>query len=49
MRHRGSLIGGTTSLSVFPDLGFVIAAMSNITQSDRVDPFALQVAAAFAR
>jgi CubicO group peptidase (beta-lactamase class C family) len=47
LRHRGSLIGGAASLSVFPDLGLVVAAMANVTQSERVDPFALQVAGAF--
>ena len=49
VRHRGSLIGGATSLSIFPDLGLVIAAASNVSQAERVDPFALQVAAAFVR
>jgi CubicO group peptidase (beta-lactamase class C family) len=48
LHHRASFIGGTVSLSVFPDLGLVIAAAANISQSDRVDPFALQVAASFA-
>jgi serine beta-lactamase-like protein LACTB, mitochondrial len=41
VRHRGSLIGGATSLSIFPDLGLVIAAASNVSQTERVDPFAL--------
>ncbi len=48
VRHRATLIGGAVSLSVFPDLGLVIAATSN-SHTERVDPFALQVAAAFAR
>jgi len=49
LRHRASLIGGASSVSIFPDLGLVIAVTSNISQTERMDPFALQVAAAFAR
>jgi CubicO group peptidase (beta-lactamase class C family) len=49
LRHRASLIGGANSLSMFPDLGLVIAVTSNGTGTERVDPFALQVAAAFVR
>ena len=49
LRHRASLFGGAVSLSVFPDFGLVIAAASNVSQTERVDPFALQVAAAFVR
>ena len=49
LRHRGSFIGGASTLSLFPDLGLVTAATSNVTQAERVDPFALEVAAAFAR
>ena len=49
LRHRASLFGGAVSLSVFPDLGLVIAATSNVSQIERVDPFALQAAAAFVR
>jgi len=49
VRHRGSLIGGAVSLSIFPDGGCDIAAVSNVSQAERVDPFALQVAAAFVR
>ena len=46
LRHRARLFGGTTSLSIFPDLGLVVAAMSN-ENDDTVDPFTLQVAEAF--
>ena len=46
LRHRARLFGGTTSLSIFPELGLVVAAMSN-ENDDTVDPFALQVAEAF--
>lgn len=49
LRHRASLIGGAVSLSVFPDLGLVIAATSNVSRTESVDPFALRVADAFAR
>ena len=49
VRHRASLIGSASSLSIFPELGVVIAAASNVSQAERVDPFALQVAAAFGR
>jgi CubicO group peptidase (beta-lactamase class C family) len=46
LRHRARLFGGTTSLSIFPELGLVVAAMSN-ENDDSVDPFALQVAETF--
>ena len=46
LRHRARLFGGTTSLSIFPELGLVVAAMSN-ENDDTVDPFALQVAETF--
>jgi serine beta-lactamase-like protein LACTB, mitochondrial len=46
LRHRARLFGGTTSLSIFPDLGLVVAAMSN-ENDNTVDPFTLQVAEAF--
>ena len=49
LRHRASLFGGAVSLSVFPNLGLVIAAASNVSQTEHVDPFAQQVAAAFVR
>lgn len=48
VRHRANLIGGHVSFTLFPDRGLVIAATSNV-RSDRVDPFALQVADAFVR
>ena len=47
--HRGSPAGGTISLLTFPDLGFAIAAAANVADAKGVDPFALQVAEAFAR
>ena len=47
--HRGSPAGGTVSLLTFPDLGLAIAAAANVTDARGVDPFALQVAEAFAR
>ena len=47
VRHRASLIRGRVSLSVFPELGLVIAVMSN-HQHYLVDQFAEQVDAAFA-
>ena len=46
LRHRARLFGGSASLSLFPDLGLVVAAMSN-ENDEHVDPFALQVAEAF--
>jgi serine beta-lactamase-like protein LACTB, mitochondrial len=48
VRHRASLIRGFASLSVFPDLGLVIGAMSNVPHH-LVDSFALQVAEALVR
>ena len=47
--HRGSPVGGTTSLMTFPDLGLVIAAASNVTHARGVAPLGLKVAEAFAR
>jgi hypothetical protein len=47
--HRSSPAGGTISLLTFPDLGLAIAAAANVTHPKGVDPFALQVAEAFAR
>jgi serine beta-lactamase-like protein LACTB, mitochondrial len=46
--HRGSPRGGTAALLLFPDLGVVVAATINAPFAGRVDPFALQVAEAFA-
>jgi CubicO group peptidase (beta-lactamase class C family) len=47
--HRGSPVGGAVSLLTFPDLGIVIAAAANVTSAQGVNPFALEVAEAFAR
>jgi serine beta-lactamase-like protein LACTB len=47
--HRGSPVGGTTSLMTFPDLGLVIAAASKVTHARGVAPLGLKVAEAFAR
>ena len=47
--HRGSPAGGTVSLLTFPDLGLAVAAAANAADARGVDPFALQVADAFAR
>ena len=48
VRHRASLLRGRASLSVFPELGLVIAVMSN-HQHYLVESFAEKVAEAFAR
>jgi CubicO group peptidase (beta-lactamase class C family) len=47
--HRGSPAGGSVSLLTFPDLGLAVAAAANVADAKGVDPFALQVADAFAR
>jgi serine beta-lactamase-like protein LACTB, mitochondrial len=47
--HRGSPAGGTVTLLTFPDLGLAIAVAANVADATGVDPFALQVAEAFAR
>ena len=47
--HRGSPAGGTVSLLTFPDLGLAIATAANVSDAKGVQPFALQVAEAFAR
>ena len=49
LRHRATPTGSTVSLSLFPDRRLVIAATTNVTHGMVVDPFALQVAEAFAR
>jgi len=41
--------GGTISLMMFPDLGLVIAAPSNVTHAKGVAPLGQKVAEAFAR
>jgi CubicO group peptidase (beta-lactamase class C family) len=47
--HRGNPMGGGVSLLTFPDRGLAIAAAANLTDLNRVNAFALQVAAAFTR
>ena len=47
--HRGNVVGGTTSLMTFPDLGLAIAAASNVSFAKGVAPFCEKVAKAFAR
>jgi serine beta-lactamase-like protein LACTB, mitochondrial len=47
--HRGSSMGGTTSLMTFPDRGLVIAAASNVSSAKGVAPLGLKVAEAFTR
>ena len=47
--HRGSPMGGSVSLLIFPDLGLTIAAAANASGTAGVDPFARQVAEAFTR
>jgi serine beta-lactamase-like protein LACTB len=49
LRHRATPTGSTVSLSLFPDRRMVISATTNVTHGMAVDPFALQVAEAFAR
>jgi CubicO group peptidase (beta-lactamase class C family) len=49
LRHRATPTGGTVSLSLFPDRRLVISAATNVTHGMVVDPFAQQVAEAFAR
>ena len=49
VRHRGSFIGGYSSLSLFPDHGLAVAAISSVAHTPRVDSFALEVAEAFVR
>lgn len=47
--HRGSPSGGSVSLLVFPDRGLVVAVAANGNLPAGVEPFAMQVAEAFAR
>jgi CubicO group peptidase (beta-lactamase class C family) len=49
VRHRGNFLGGTSSLSVFPDHGVVIAATSSGPYTTSTDAFALKVAESFVR
>jgi serine beta-lactamase-like protein LACTB len=47
--HRGSPRGGTASLLTFPELGLAVAAATNITYGDGLNPFARQIAEVFAK
>jgi len=47
--HRGSPRGGTVSLLTFPDRGLVIAAATNVSNANGVDPFARRLAEVFSR
>jgi serine beta-lactamase-like protein LACTB len=49
LRHRATPTGSTVSLLLLPDRGMVISATTNVTHGMVVDPFALQVAEAFAK
>lgn len=49
VRHRGSFIGGYSSLSLFPEHGLAVAAISSVAHTPRVDAYALEVAEAFVR
>jgi CubicO group peptidase (beta-lactamase class C family) len=49
LSHRGTPMGGTISLMIFPDLGLVIAAASNTSYAEGVAPRGQKVAEAFAR
>jgi serine beta-lactamase-like protein LACTB len=49
VRHRAMFFGGAATLTIVPDVGLVVAAMTNTQDTQHVDPFALQVAEAFAR
>ncbi len=49
VRHRGSFIGGYSSVSLLPEYGLVVAAISSVAHTPRVDSFALEVAEAFAK
>ena len=49
LRHRATPTGSTVSLSLFPDRRLVISVATNVTHGLVVDPFAQQVAEAFAR
>jgi CubicO group peptidase (beta-lactamase class C family) len=47
--HRATPNGGTVALLLFPDHGIVVAAASNISPAEGVDPTARKIADAFAR
>jgi hypothetical protein len=46
--HRGTPIGGTTSLMTFPDHRLAIAVTSNVSFANGVVPFGLKLAELFA-
>jgi hypothetical protein len=48
VRHRATFIGGGASLLLFPQHDLVVAVTSSPAHSAKMDPFALQVAEAFA-
>ena len=47
--HRGSSMGGTTSLMTFPDRGLSVAVTSNISYAKGIEPFGLKAVEAFSR
>jgi CubicO group peptidase (beta-lactamase class C family) len=47
--HRATPNGSTVVLLTFPDRGVVVAAATNISPAEGVDPFARKIAAVFAR
>jgi hypothetical protein len=46
--HRGTPVGGTISVMLFPEFRLVIATTSNVTHASGVSPLGLKVAEAFA-
>lgn len=47
--HRATPVGGTVTLMLVPELGLVVAAVSNASQARGMAPLGLTVAAAFAQ
>ena len=47
--HRGTPVGGTIALMLFPELRLVIATTPSVTHDSGVSPFGLKVAESFAR
>jgi CubicO group peptidase (beta-lactamase class C family) len=47
--HRAAANGGTVALLMFPEQGVVVAAASNISPADGVDPTGRKIAAAFTK
>jgi CubicO group peptidase (beta-lactamase class C family) len=47
--HRANPMGGTTALLMFPEHRMVIAVASNVSNAERVAPFGVKIAEAFAR